>query len=1409
MQDSQRFSILTFPQYFSGTTLGVNIVVLPRNQNPLADAIIGETAIPDAPPFADARLSFTASIFDGLEVFPHSRPPISGIDLPVTAPTDARAIYEALAAQLHIVPPGMINSNADLKAVDPTLKASQGVPRERTVKKYLPLSYREAFNFTRPRHANLVTDDSYHCAIRDGQRDPNFPRSPETVTWGKVFAYLMRQPLLAERAGLIYSSSFEVDTSYFADGGWLFVDLAADSDYRDQLDAADVFVHRYAARIPRLVSDEPRQVFATVQFPVLFKGSAGGPNPQPPGKYDQLFVEAATYDDGFAKIVHSRQPVNRDLLEEAADGAYPVKDVGISLGWDDEEITDRYIRQMEDVGGTMGGRLDAPLGVFGYAIDVRAASEPPNEWESLNYVESDRPLVLGNPTSPGDDIELGDFAGELPYQVYPMQVDGQKTQSYWLPMYFADWSGHSMVVPNREAAAIYRTDETIADPLVEDPLHPENDTGTGVTKPTGNASDPVYQPGPIETELRYGNSYEFRVRMTDLSGGAPDLERSPTNKTVSDTTRCQFKRYIAPNQPRIIEIESGSDGSSLVNTDTPAPISELNVRRPKLGYPAVVFTGKYSDPVQRLIKQSELGVDVDPDADPTHRVGLGIADPDIDRIEITVEIATVKLDKAGSVSKRDDYVFLYKTTRSFPTVNSDNDYDEKLSIPIEYRDVHVLHTGDSFDLTADLGLADDIDDLAEIVLPTARTVRLTIRAVAEDKDDNLSYYGVVDDDRKLDIRYGEPVQLQVYSPSSDETDLLEDPPGVPAVQGIFLQPDLVTSVDGRLNTLLLGNMETVQRDNVSQLAAQIQMKSSGLTLNGDKGKRVVFGCTSRIRHTLAPDGSSITFASKGDLINHWLVVISFDVNRDWMWDALENRSFVVRRTKGFTHDDEPEETDVVVGDVSVVRTASFESLDKPDRNSWRIVFIDAVEPKKSKADDAAEPDFPDTIELEYTIETQFKPDHGDNCDEAESLELSLPITTPPTQVPKIASAGIALSPYVPINNYSETQVRQRYLWIEFAEPIKDPQDTFFARVLAVAPDQLLSSNNVELLRAPEEAVLPIDPEYIRVFASDATNDLAGLDAMAPMEKSTSSDRHYLLPLPPGLHADADEMFGFFTYEFRVGHYRHPDDGEDPMVWTTAQGRFGRRIRATGIQHPAPTLTCMANRDGDKLWVTAPYAVAVHNGKNVTANPPRTELWALLYAQVKQADDKEYRNVLLDDRHLDWRIQVEHEVNVDVVGRYTGAQRDVLRSVAARNFTYEINSGAMASAMKLVDYSTKSKDGTRYGTVIWSQKEIEALLGNLGLQLTSSLSVLVVETLPQITNIYEHVSEPNSSRSNGLAETLARMGAGREFRRGVEDAELRSSVAASRRPSPVSDGLGHQRLLRTSPLTPVPPTCPPD
>src|SRR5690242_8034077 len=182
-----------------------------------------------------------------------------------------------------------------------------------------------------------------------------------------------------------------------------------------------------------------------------------------------------------------------------------------------------------------------------------------------------------------------------------------------------------------------------------------------------------------------------------------------------------------------------------------------------------------------------------------------------------------------------------------------------------------------------------------------------------------------------------------------------------------------------------------------------------------------------------------------------------------------------------------------VGSIEIKKTASINALQNADRSNSTILFIDAVEPKNAltqPSPNQTEPRFPDLIELEYTITPQFKTGYAGDKDAPLELNLQLPITTIPAQLPQIASAGIALSPYHRNKKYSATGPRQRYLWIEFAEPMQDDKDIYFARVLAYAPDQLISNNNPEMLAAPDEPALPIDPEYIRVITPDQSIDTA-------------------------------------------------------------------------------------------------------------------------------------------------------------------------------------------------------------------------------------------------------------------------------------------------------------------------------
>jgi hypothetical protein len=1385
MEANKRFTILTFPQFFDGSVLKVNVVFLPRNQNPLSKAIEGGP-LPDAAAFADAQLSFVAKIITGLADFPKSTSPSTDVSLTTALPVNARPLFTALGDQFQIsnsqvtITNNVPNTNANVNS--PVDKPPAPVKEENSIKKYLPQSYRKSFNFVAPRTKNAIIDESYHCAVRDA-KPPTPSPIVHSINWGRVFAYALRQPKLAGALGMIYATQIPIQASYFSKGGWLYIDLADTSDYKAQQKLDDDFIKKYAARIPPLEPGKKRNVFAAIQFPVL--------PADPPGNFDNIFIEQADYDDGFAKIIHAFQPVSQNLLLEESDGFHPSKEVGIRLGWDDEQILIWYMRQLaEDPNIGPGKRIDSPLGVFGYRIDVRKKGAA--QWESLNAVKSKAPLAV-------KDISIGAFVGEMNYQVYPTQLDGDPNKNYWLPMYFANWDGKSMVLPDDEAAAIYQNQDVKANP------------DTNVTGgPPANLGK-IYDPSPIAAKLEYGNIYEFRVRLGDLSGGGP-VSQDPSDETPPQVATCHFKRYVAPSTVRMDDVPVNSDESVFDK-------EQLVIKRPLLGYPSAVFTGKYANAVDLLKKAAKDQVEIAKknrqfiDNGEPEKVkpleAFGIADPDVGSVEITVEIGTLLMDNLMSVSGKESYIKLYVTTRKFPA-----GFDDELSVPLEFKDCNVLKFGDPSDL-GDLGLSQtQIDGMSQLVLPTARKIRLTLRAICEKKD---GYYGLENDDPDFDTRYGLTRHVMLYQASADERKLFAPTSPAKRIQGIYLQPDPPVLFDGRITTLLLGKEEAPKPpDMIQRLADQLGVENTGLTLVGKKGERFLFGCSNRIRHTLSPDHSSITFASKGDLMNHWLGCIRLQMDRDWTWDALEDVGLVIKRKKRFLEDAIATETEELeVGDVEIKKTVSLVALQNPDRGRTTIIFIDAIETKnerKQPAPNDPEPRFPDLIELEYAIEAHFQPDHASQKDDPPVLSLELPITLPPVQVPKIASAGFALSPYTRNQKYSATEPRRRHLWVEFAEPVRDLKDAYFGRVLAYAPDQLLSNNNPELFVVPDEPALPVDPEYIRVITPEQSHDDAGIDALQPMEKAKDSDRHYLLPLPPGLHSESPELFGFFTYEFRIGHYKYPDTndrhtaGED--VWTTAQGRFGRPLRATGIQHPAPTLTCTVNRDEEKLYATAPYAVAVAKGRNVTADPPRTEIWCLLYAQVKQADNKDYRNILIDEKKLDWRVRVEHDKKVDWFGKYTEPQRQTLKQITISNWKDELDYANFRHIYQLADTATVNKDATKYGTGIWSNSEISQLLALYGLPLDSPLSVLGVEMLPTITHLNEHITNlPKAGVIGNLrkivpAESSPSEGQLKEL--SAKMATIQAFVAAERRP--LSDQLGHFRILRTSPLTEVPFVC---
>jgi hypothetical protein len=100
-----------------------------------------------------------------------------------------------------------------------------------------------------------------------------------------------------------------------------------------------------------------------------------------------------------------------------------------------------------------------------------------------------------------------------------------------------------------------------------------------------------------------------------------------------------------------------------------------------------------------------------------------------------------------------------------------------------------------------------------------------------------------------------------------------------------------------------------------------------------------------------------------------------------------------------------------------------------------------------------------------------------------------------------------------------------------------------------------------------------------------------------------------------------------------------------------------------------------------------FRTATHiapRAKNVTADPPRTEIWAPLYAQVKQVDNKEFRNILLDDLVLSPYVQVEHDKAVLWKRKYTAEERNTLKRAALGTFRDDANYASAQNMFKLAD-----------------------------------------------------------------------------------------------------------------------------
>jgi hypothetical protein len=1105
-----RLTILPYLQAWNGNTrtLQLNVVLYPigdpRNSLTAGLGVAG-------PAIADASITLRANLSRSVSQLPMATAVDTTIDLPLVMPDNRIEVFDGLDA-----------------ALQPTLAELPSTwSSTTTISKYLTRSYREAFAFTQPRTSRALIDDSFRCMLNCPPPVMPLPHPPAERTWAEVFAIALRVPPIMRRAGLLHTVEVVLpDSTFYSSGGWLFFTLAPDSDYADAAGSPG-FVRSYATRIPALDALHARPVFTAVLFPVFadpFAASAQS------AKYDTVFPEAITFDDGFAKIVHSTQLRGMEHLDEDGSGPPPVLDLGVQFGWDDEDVLIGQNRQMSlEPDGS--DPADAPRGVNGYRVDVRRQGE--TNWTSLSAVHTDH-LRAG-------PFDAGVFDGELRTEVHPRRIYDR----WWLPAYFASWTGGSMVVDTSDDKAL-----------------------RGHPAPT----EPLFQPAGLETPLRYGERYEFRVRMVDGSGGGPGLGEAPASEGEAPIAAMHFRRFLPPKKLRLIDQTTNENGTTIV------------LERPRIDYPAAVFAG-IPDAVPRLraiYDANQVSGEIPQD--------MALPDPDAAFAEIRVMVRPPAFDREGSTG---GWREIYTTWRPF-----DEDPAAQLVITGTFVDVAQLTDLDLSGQTGSMG-----SQTGPLLLPTARDIRLELRAAGRN---DLTYFA---NDR---ARRSAPLLIDLFGIASSEADFFVDLDPPTTLRSVFLRHDPVAQ-DAAPSSIQAQNDPAPVL--VARLAAAAGLVVAEKSLVGRPGERVVFSCNG-LKHRVSPDGGTLTLTHISELANLWINVLRIEINRDWTWKGAASPAFTLLRR--LQH--------VPVGAVRIEDLNTLELphsvsttavRNGPQRERTVLVFLDAFPAPQWNG-------LPYQLSLRYTVRAHLRNQEAPS----RITETMLPVAAPPRQLPQLVSAGYALSPYATDQQYSGTAPRKRMLWFEMAQPLENPRDAYFVRVLAHSPDPLLLARSEPAADPPAEAKSPLDPEWARVIVPGQADDFAGLATMQRMMPAEGSDRHFLVPLPPGTSAGSPELFGFYSYEIRVGH----DAGtpESPF-WSTAQGRFGPTLIIEGVQHPVPAFFCIGSRVEDGILASAPYAQPFYNGANVLPAPPNTEIWVALYVQVHQADKATMRNVQLDIR----------------------------------------------------------------------------------------------------------------------------------------------------------------------------------
>ena len=1023
-----KLSIFAFPQKWENGAIHLRALLVPTG-SPLVPPL-------GMPKFAGREWQLRTVVLSGLNGFWSANPTGTAILPPVatvlTPPAGAEALFVALRDGLGI-------SDAPPSAADQATRLTNlGNTR---IRKQLPPSYTGAFAFERSRTEDAGVGDEFGCALRDvvgGLKEDQKPS--DQVSWGRVIAYALRQPELAVALGLVYRD-LQVpvgDITQLKDGGWLYLEL--DPTIPGQIVPPPDAIRSYAARLPAL-DQAPRGLFGAVLFPVGQTSQAG---------YDEPLAEAAIYDDGFAKIMHSFQPDTADAASSGHNKLRPATDCGIDLGWDDEQVVIWHNRQLKSARVRLGGAamkpsVEAPLGVGGYRIDVRP--EGAGGWQSLCAVHSvnasGNPAPLVFPSNPPTAFSKS-FSGELTVEPAPARSLHADSKGAWLPRYFTRWHGRSLVVNDD---TLFKLTGGLPKKADNTPLNPPQSQN--------------YAPDGADIELLYGKIYEFRCRLADLTGGGPVDDDDPERPAPAPITKLRFLRHVPPKALRVAtDPPAPAVGAA---TDVIRQIDALSLRRPLMGYPEFIFAGV--DRAKVLQGANNLFTQVTAAKD--EQRAIGVADPDVAQVVISVQVRLPAQDPGPAGTRDGQFREIYQVTRSFTAYDFNNPLADQapLQIGLDYVDVHDLEA-----FVADIA-ANPASPAADLPIPRARDVRLRLTPFCADVPNHYA------EDK---VREGLTVDLATRASALDESDLFVADVVERQLNGIFLQPG----------------------DHLpQQLAQHLDLTVKNLAFAPKPGRRVVFGASNALRHSLTGDHGVITFAAESEIKNHWVVAIMLDLDRDWTWDGLQDRSFEVARK------DTPQSAEHVVGQIDLRFAVNELALlgddaQFPDRRTiTRLIFFDAVNPVPPPGQ------FPQIAHPTWIVRPRLRTPAAAPGEAALawSQDIELPVASAPRQMPKVVSAGVALSPYKRDEPaYSSTEPRRRALWLKMDEPVADPNDRLFARVLAYGPDPLLSGDITHKLFPNSDPRRQVRPALLR-GAQSARH--AGTGAAAAANRSRAHPDH--------------------------------------------------------------------------------------------------------------------------------------------------------------------------------------------------------------------------------------------------------------------------------------------------------------